>query len=240
VGPLLRREGIKTKLQLSEAPERDDAYQHYSTLLDDGEARKYVAAIPYHGYGFKDYDKIAELHQRYRDLPIWMTEVCHAYEAGTPRSMVLPRTDFEDGDFWGNQIMSDLEAQASAWIYWNMILDEKGGPWLVSPVHGNPDPNVQHPVVIINRHTNKVTYTGLYYYLAHFSKFVRPGAARIGVTGQQQGVRCVAFRSAEGGVVAQIMNSCPVAADAQLNWQNRSLTMSLPPVSITTCLWKTR
>jgi glucosylceramidase len=174
VGPLLEKEGIKTRIQLSEAPSRKDAYKNYPILLDDAEARKYVAVVPYHGYGFKNYKKMAELHRRYPDLPLWMTEVCHAYEAGTPRSMVLPRTDFEDGDFWGNQIVSDLEAHASAWIYWNMILDEKGGPWLVSPIHGNPDPNVQHPVVIVDRHTKKVTYTGLYYYLAHFSKFVRP------------------------------------------------------------------
>jgi hypothetical protein len=87
-----------------------------------------------------------------------MTEVCYAYEAGTPKSMSLPRYDFEDGDFWGTQIFNDLEAHASAWIYWNMILDEKGGPWSVSYVHGNPDPNIQHPVVIIDREKKKVTY----------------------------------------------------------------------------------
>jgi hypothetical protein len=55
----------------------------------------------------------------------------------------LPRYDFEDGDFWGNEILTDLEFHASAWIYWNTILDEKGGPWLVSPV----------PVVIADRKT---------------------------------------------------------------------------------------
>ena len=57
-----------------------------------------------------------------------MTEVCHAYEAGTPKTMVLPNRDYADGDFWGTQIFKDLESGASAWIYWNMILDEKGGP----------------------------------------------------------------------------------------------------------------
>jgi len=35
----------------------------------------------------------------------------------------LPRYDFEDGVSWGNVIMSDLEAGASAWVYWNMLLD---------------------------------------------------------------------------------------------------------------------
>jgi glucosylceramidase len=238
VGPLLQREGVKTKIQLSEAPERGDAYKNYPTLLDDSEARKYVAAIPYHGYGFKDYKKIAALHQRYPELPLWMTEVCHAYEAGTLRSMILPRTDFEDGDFWGNQIVSDLETHASAWIYWNMITDEKGGPWLVSPIHGNPDPNVQHPVVIIDRHSKKVIYTGLYYYLAHFSRFVRPGAVRIETTGLKKGTRCITFRLPDGSLVAQIINSQKASAGVRLDWQNRSLALSLPPTSITSCVWK--
>jgi len=136
VGPALEKSGLRTKLMLSEAPERDDAYKNYPIVLDDPGARKYVAVIPYHGYDFKDFAKIGELKRRYSDLPFWMTEVCYAYEAGTPRSMALPVYGFEDGDYWGNVILNDLEAGASAWIYWNMILDETGGPWAVSPIHG--------------------------------------------------------------------------------------------------------
>jgi O-glycosyl hydrolase len=158
VGPMLERSGLRTKIMLSEAPERDEAYRNFPIVLDDPGARKYVAVAPYHGYDFKDYAKIAKLHEKYPDIPLWMTEVCYAYEAGTPKSFSLPRYEFEDGDFWGTQIFNDLEAHASAWIYWNMILDEKGGPWSVSYVHGNPDPNIQHPVVIIDRQTKKITY----------------------------------------------------------------------------------
>src|SRR5256885_5352957 len=114
VGPALEKSGLKTKLMLSEAPERDDAYKNYPIVLDDPGARKYVAVVPYHGYDFKDFAKIAELKKRYSDLPFWMTEVCYAYEAGTPRSMALPVYSFEDGDYWGNIIFNDLEAGASA------------------------------------------------------------------------------------------------------------------------------
>ncbi len=238
VGPLFEKEGIRTKIQLSEAPDRDDAYKNYPIALEDPAARKYVAVLPYHGYGFKHFDRMAALHKRYPELPLWMTEICYAYEAGTPRSMPLPRYDFEDGDFWGNQIVSDLEAYASAWIYWNMILDQKGGPWMVSPIHGDPDPNVQHPVVVIDRLQRKVTYTGLYYYLAHFSKFVRPGSVRIETSGSQKGVRCVAFKRPDGSVVAELINSRNSDVEEQFDWQGRSLRLALPAVSITTCVWK--
>ena len=201
---------------------------------------RYIAALPYHGYDWKNprsYEEIAELHKRYPDLPLWMTEVCHAYEVGDPKTMPIPRYDFEDGDFWGNVIMSDLNAGAAGWTYWNTILDEKGGPWMVSVVHEDPEPNIQHPVVIVNRKTHKVTYTGLYYYLAHFSKFVRPGEVRIGITGSASGVRCVAFQKPKGGHVAELINSSNKDVRVQLNSGDRAVMVNLPALSITTLLW---
>jgi glucosylceramidase len=237
VGPLLQREAPGTKLMLSEAPTRRSAFENYPTVLDDPEARKYVAALPYHGYGFKDFNLIAALRKRYPEMPLWMTEVCHAYEAGTPTTMPLPRTDFYDGDLWGDQIVSDLEAGASAWIYWNMVLDQVGGPWLVSPVHGNPDPNVQHPLVIIDGNSRKVTYTGAYYYLAHFSKYVRPGSVRVGTTGSLEGVRCIAFRTPVKGLIVQLLNSRDQQAEVVVNARGSSLPVKLASHSITTAIW---
>lgn len=237
VAPLLEKSGLKTKLMLSEAPDRYDASTNYPILMDDAGARKDVAVMPYHGYDFKEYSKIGELHRRYPDVPLWMTEVCYAYEAGTPKSFALPRYEFGDGDFWGQQIFNDLENYASAWIYWNAVLDEKGGPWSVSYIHGNPDPNIQHPVVIINRETHEVTYTGLYYYLAHFSKFVRPGAVRIETTGKYPGVRVMSFKSPEGKTVSELMNSRKQDVEVEVVERGRTLRLKLPAVSITTAEW---
>lgn len=238
VGPLLAKEGVKTKIQPCEYNTRERAGKYWPVILDDPQARKYASGILYHGYDYKDYDKIAALHKRYPDLPLWMTEVCHAYEAGTPKTLPLPNYDYTDGDFWGTQIFKDLESGASAWIYWNMILDEKGGPWAVSPVHGNPDPNVQHPVVIVNRQKKEVTYTALYYYLAHFSRFVRPGAVRVGTTGAVNGVRCLAFRAKGGGMVAEVMNSRKQPATVLLHWNGQSANLTLPALSIGTYIWR--
>jgi glucosylceramidase len=222
---------------LSEAPNREDAARNYPLVLDDSAARQYVSVAPYHGYDNKDWDKILNLHRQYPDLPLWMTEVCYAYDAGTPKSMSLPRFDFEDGDYWGNQIFNDLEVYTSGWIYWNMILDEKGGPWSVSEIHGNPDPNVQHPVVIVDRRTKKVTYTGLYYYLAHFSKFVRPGDIRIKTSGSLDGVRVMAFKTPDGKIVTELMNSRREDVEVGVTFHDRVLRLKLPAISITTALW---
>ncbi len=237
VGPALVQSGLSTKMMLSEAPERGDAYKRYPVILDDPAARRFVSVVGYHGYDYKNFDKIARLTAKYPDLAFWMDEFCYAYEAGIPRSKKLPVYEFDDGDYWGNTIFSDLEAGASAWLYWNAILDETGGPWAVSVVHGNPDPNEQHPVVIINKVTHEVTYTGTYYYLAHFSKFVRPGATRVQVNGKGQGVRVMAFETPEGGLVAQLLNSQDSDVSVNLVSRGRTLHLSLPGRSITTASW---
>ncbi|MFZ1928443.1 MAG: glycoside hydrolase family 30 beta sandwich domain-containing protein, partial [Candidatus Sulfotelmatobacter sp.] len=102
---------------------------------------------------------------------------------------------------------------------------------------GNPDPNIQHPVVIIDRHSKKVTYTGLYYYLAHFSKFVRPGAIRIKTIGSDDGVRVMAFKAPDGKIVAELMNSKREDVEVGVTFHDRVLRLKLPAISITTALW---
>jgi glucosylceramidase len=237
VGPALAKSGLTTKLMISEAPERGVAARRYPVVLDDPGVRKYVSVIGYHGYDFKNFDKIAALEKRYAQFPFWMDELCYAYEAGYPKRKKLPIYEFDDGDVWGNIIFNDLEAGTSAWLYWNAILDETGGPWAVSPVHGNPDPNIQHPVVIVNKTTHEVTNTGTYWYLAHFSKFVKPGAVRIGTSGVRKGVRAMAFQANDGGYVAELLNSLRQAVKVNLEFDGKAVELELPERSITTLTW---
>jgi hypothetical protein len=73
---------------------------------------------------------------------------------------------------YARDIIGCLNNHVSGWIDWNMILNRQGGPnwaenWCVAPVIVDPD-------------RDEVYFTPLYYTLAHFSKFIRPGATRIG------------------------------------------------------------
>ena len=110
----------------------------------------------------------------------------------------------------------------------------------MSPVHGNPDGNVQHAVVVVDRKKRAVTWTGTYWYLAHFSRYVRPGAVRVGVAGRLDGVRALAFEAPGGGTVAQLLNSRSQAARVEVEWKGRTLALDLPARSITTARWTAR
>ena len=61
--------------------------------------------------------------------------------------------------------------------------------------------------MIIDGGRREVEYTGAFWYLAHFSKFVRPGSVRIDSTGTVDGIAHTAFRAPDGTVIVQLVNS---------------------------------
>ena len=91
--------------------------------------------------------------------------------------------------------------------------------------------------MIINKRTHEITYTGTYWYLAHFSKFVRPGAVRVETAGKAKGVRVMTFQTPEGGHVAQLLNSLKENTDVNLESMGKMLHLTLPARSITTATW---
>jgi glucosylceramidase len=241
IGPRFRSAGLLTRIQVSDTADRPEGRDRFPVVLDDPEARQYIDSVPVHGYDWSEYAALTALHDRYPDVPIWMSEVCYALEdenvivpPGGPRRM--PVYEFLDGEYWGNMIVEDMAHWVSAWIYWNLVLDQDGGPWLISEEHGDPDNNRQHPVVIVDRNTGEVTYTGLYYYLAHFSRFVRPGAHRIDAAGSAPGLNSVAFQNVDGSIVLNVVNSGEPTS-VQVGWRGKGLRAGVPGHSIETLQW---
>lgn len=238
VVPRLKADGLSTKIQLGETCTRPEALEKFPPVLNDPEVRKHISSLTVHGYDWDEFSTLTELHNKFPDIPIWMTEVCIGMVMCIPPSGLIkcPVYEFSDGEFWGNMIMNDMKNWVSGWIYWNMILDQDGGPWLISPEHSDPDPNQQHSVVIINRNTKEVTYTGLYYYLAHFSKFVKPGAYRINCSGGSPQLNFAGFQNTDGSIILIVINNGD-ETDYKISWSNKMTIQKLKAHSITTLKW---
>ena len=221
------------------------------------------------GDAAQNYNLVAEMKEKFgKERDLWMSEICYAYFplggddaclrnetlrdcAEYPRNHSLapplPRRDFADGATWGHRIVREMQAGASGWIYWNLALDKDGGPSLISPGHGDPRENKQHPVVIVD--LDSYHLTGLYFFLAHFSKFVRPGAVRVGLDESDAlppSVVAVAFLDApeeeDAGVTLQLVNIAKgaahtVAVCAEVNGSTWIANVTLPALSITTARW---
>jgi glucosylceramidase len=243
VGPLIRAESPETRIMVTEFPVRSRIPEYYP-ILEDAAAAQYADMLGYHGYDARphlvdlsNYDDVAEMRRRYPDMPFWLTEICCV--RWNEQSTAWP-----DGEIWGTVILRDIAAGANAWTYWNMILDQDGGPWLVSKEHGNPVANAQMSVVVIDRNTGEVTFAPLYYYLLHFSRYVRPDATRIGL-GPQTGfapaqsgdVLGLAFENVGGQIVVVLQSLANGTTPVQIDFEGRSLRTDLPGHSIATFVW---
>jgi glucosylceramidase len=79
-----------------------------------------------------------------------------------------------------------------------MVLDKQGGPnwfknWCTAPVIVDPD-------------KDEVYFTPLYYVMAHFSKFIRPGAIRIGFSCADKDLMLTAAKNTDGSIAVVLFN----------------------------------
>lgn len=185
--------------------------------------------------------KFAEEYQGERQ--IWMTEVCYAsefsdYYPPTSGCPDIPRYDFDDGMQWGKMIFTDLNVvNANAWIYWNLILDTTGGPWVVSPAHNDPLKNPQQPVIIADPATGTYWKTGCYYAMWHFGRAV-PGSDVVRTTDVGSMYPTISktafYDTASDTYTIVLMNDDRKAHTVSVEVEGEVLSVELPAVSLAT------
>ena len=99
---------------------------------------------------------------------------------------------------YARDIIGCMNNWVEGWIDWNMVLDTKGGPnhasnWCVAPV-------------IVDVDKDEVYYTPLYYVMTHFSKYIRPGATRVGFEQSSDEVMLTSVKNPDGSIVVVALN----------------------------------
>mmetsp|Transcript_2006 Transcript_2006/g.3118 ORF Transcript_2006/g.3118 Transcript_2006/m.3118 type:complete len:275 (+) Transcript_2006:785-1609(+) len=264
--PLFQKQAPEVGLTYASQPSRATAAEKTSLAMTIPGVKESTAVLFYHGYDCspwicKDEDEdgnsanvtcpelrdsvdlIDGLHHLFPTYPLWMSEVCYAEEYGSYLGPdggcpALPFADFEDSLQWGKMIVADLTVgHASAWIYWNMILDENGGPHMTNPKHNDPEVDIQQPLVIVNTSNDEISLTGAYYALAHFGRYVLRGSVRIGAKSTTSvNVHFAAFvDSDEQRVIVQLVNDSQEKNTVILEFGDfTSTSLTLTPISITT------
>jgi glucosylceramidase len=107
-------------------------------------------------------------------------------------------SDWALGELYGRSMINDFNSGTVGWTDWNVLLDETGGPnhvqnFCFAPVHADT-------------RTGELIYTNSYYYIGHFSKFVRPGAKRIASSPSRSPLLSTAFINPDGKVSVVVMN----------------------------------
>ena len=228
LGPTMKKEGLQDKKIIAWDHNRDLIYQRAQTYFDDPEAAKYIWGIGFHWYedwsgGTPMYDNLRRVYEAYPDKHILFTEGCaESFNATRYNAWAL-------GEEYGRSMINDFNSGMVGFTDWNILLDETGGPnhvgnFCFAPVHGDTK-------------TSQLIYTNAYYYIGHFSKFIKPGAKRIISSSSRSQLLTTAFKNEDGSVVVVVMNQSSIKTPYSLWINGKAVQVTALPHSIATLIF---
>ena len=90
---------------------------------------------------------------------------------------------------------------------------------------------------IVNGATGAIEYKPSWYYIGHFSRFIRPGSMRVGCTRHTDAVECAAFRTPDDGRVLVALNRTDHPVSFVLRNRDRVADVAIPVHGIATLRW---
>lgn len=223
LGPTLEKAGLGDKKIIVWDHNRDLLFERANVILSDPDANKYVWGTGFHWYeDWKDgtpmYKNVAAVNNAFPDKNLIFTEGCNEkYDLSRIEDPKL-------AERYGKAMINDFNNGTVAWTDWNILLDENGGPNHVgnlcfAPVHGNTQ-------------TGGLTFTNSYYYIGHFSKFIRPGAKRISTATTSNNLSSTSFLNTDGSLVVIALNEKDEPLNYMLTIDGKTAKLNIPARSI--------
>ncbi|MEV4267017.1 discoidin domain-containing protein [Kribbella sp. NPDC049584] len=242
LGPLLHKASPRTKIlgydhnwtthpgDVASTPPGEDPETDYPYKLLQTPAAKWIAGTAYHCYS-GDPSKQTDLHNAFPSKGIWFTEC-----SGSHGPTDTPPQIFRGTLTWHARtlMLGTTRNWAKSVVNWNIALDSTGGPRL-----GGCDTCTG---LVTLQPDGTVTTDAEYYTIGHLSKFVKPGAVRIGstsygTTGWNGQLMSAAFRNPDGSTALLVHNENDDPRSFAVAVGEKSFEYELPGGSIATFTW---
>jgi glucosylceramidase len=213
---------------------RDHLSERFSESLAVKGADKYIDGAAFHWYAGGYYETIEKVAQAFPGKELIFSEGC---VEGAPRIGA-----WFPGERYAHNIINDLNHGCMAWIDWNITLDMQGGP--------NHVGNFCDAPIIVDTNSGELHYQSSYYYIGHFSRFIKPEAKRIEcacndyqytapytLDGRVGGmVDCCACKNSDGSVALVLMNRTEGDLLYELTAGGAPVNLRCPPRGIQTLI----
>ena len=228
LGPTLKKERLSGVKLIVWDHNRDLLPQRANTILSDPEAAKYVWGVGFHWYenwsgGEMMFANVKEVADAFPNKKLIFTEGC-VERFDTARYEYWP-----NAERYGTSMINDFNNGIVGWTDWNILLDEKGGPnhvgnFCFAPVHADLT-------------KGSLIFTPSYYYIGHFSKFVRPNAKRVSSFCSRSCLMSTAFVNTDGKYVAIVMNKGNEPIYYNLIVENQKIEVLIPAHAMQTLVF---
>ena len=220
LGPALKRNRYLDKKLVIWDHNRDVMVQRSRAVLSDPDAAKYVWGTGFHWYNGDHFDEVQKVHDEFPDKELIFTEGC---QEGGPHN-----GSWDLGERYATSIINDLNRYTVAWIDWNLLLDERGGPNHVGNYCSAP--------IIVNTKTQELLYQSSYFYLGHFSRFFSRGDKIIECENTSNQLLSLSGINKNGRLTTTIMNKEEDSIPFLYDNGSEKKSYLIPPRSIITII----
>tara|TARA_B000000557_G_C20812857_1_gene461224 strand:- start:733 stop:2091 length:1359 start_codon:yes stop_codon:yes gene_type:complete len=221
LGPALHASNLENKKLIIWDHNRDEMLFRAETILGDPDANKYVWGTGFHWYEQQDhFDDVQKVHDRFPDKQLIFTEGC---QEGGPHI-----GSWKLGERYAVSIINDLNRWTVAWLDWNLILDETGGPNHVGNL-------CSAPIIIKD---DNILYQSSYYYIGHFSRFIKRGDHIIDSETQSEDLLSLSSIDSNKDIKTVVLNKNKKDLHFELVQGNDTYPICIPARSILTIILK--
>ena len=238
--PVLDREGLGDTKVFCWDHNKERVVDRALETFGTNSGRAAFDGIAYHWYSGDHFEALDAVHQLYPEKVQISTENSGGARDDEPWYV---------GERSAHEIFGNFKNYCSAFVAWNMILDETGHPY-----HWDAERDAARkkgtdafvnqskkqrtrPSTPIMLWEGKVRYELSYYYIGQFSKYVLPGARRIASSSYSQDLEQIAFLNPDGTIVLVVMNKGEQARPVVLRCKNNIAKDRLEAHSIATYIF---
>ena len=217
LGPAFVQNQIDTKIIIYD--HNADNIEYPISVLNDSNARQYVDGSAFHLYG-GDINNLSELKNTHPDKNLYFTEQW----VGAPGNLY--------GDLrWHirNLIIGATRNWCKTIIEWNLASDENQKP--------HTDGGCSSCLGAVTINNNNVLRNTAYYVIAHASKYVTPGSARV-YSSSTSSLPNVSFLTPENKIVIVVLNDSNNEINFNIMLDDKHMHSSLNAGAVGTYIWE--
>lgn len=180
-----------------------------------------IDGIAFHWYTGDHFDAIRLTGEVFPGKELIFSEGCVEYSR-------FDTDQLHNAQMYAHDIIGDLNAGMTAFIDWNILLDEKGGP--------NHVGNYCDAPIMVNTQTGEYEEKLSFHYIGHFSRYIKKDAKRIALTKYTDKLEATAFKNPDGSLVLVMLNRTGTDIPVALRYNGEIASLNVLQNTIVTAL----
>ncbi|MBD5458604.1 MAG: glucosylceramidase [Lachnospiraceae bacterium] len=198
---------------------KERLYERACAIVDETTAHM-IKGIAFHWYSGDHFEELRMVREKFPDLQLILSEACIEY------SKYSAGEELNNVKKYAHEIIGSFNAGMNAFYDFNLLLDENGGP--------NHVENYCDAPFMYHAEAGKLEERMTLSAIAHFSKYMKAGAVRIGHSCYTEEIEVTSFKNPDGSIVVVMLNQTQKDLPVTIRIKDECVSVVIKSLSIST------